>query len=161
MEAVKLGYYYNTALLIPEYTGIGRAFVLHLKQLYYPNLFQDSRQPEFIDYQDDGRMGVDTNIATKPLMVASLQEALNQKRLTVRDEWTIREMLSFEQTRTPSGMNTKYAGADGSRDDRVMALAFGTYAALSQADIFSFVATVKRESEPHYKPPQGDPFSST
>lgn len=147
-ELKKLGYWYNTALIIPEYTGIGRALLLRLsKQLMYPNLFQDARQPEYVDFQDGPQFGVDTNIATKPLMVASLQEAINKGRLILHDEPTIRELLAFQQERTGQMIQTRYRGADGSRDDRVMALAFGTYAALSQADVFAFIQEGQRAAQ--------------
>jgi hypothetical protein len=44
-------------------------------------------------------------------------------------------------------VQTRYRGADGSRDDRVMALAFGTYAALSQADVFAFIQEGQRAAQ--------------
>ena len=154
-ELKKLGYWYNTALIIPEYTGIGRALLLRLsKQLLYPNLFQDARQPEYATEMDSPQYGVDTNQATKPLMVASLQEALNKGRLILKDEPTIRELLAFQQERSGQMVQTRYRGADGSRDDRVMALAFGTYAALSQAEVFAFVQEGLRRTQESKKPPK-------
>lgn len=147
-ELKKLGYWYNVALIIPEYTGIGRALLLRLsKQLLYPNLFQDARQPEYVDHVDGVQFGVDTNIATKPLMVASLQDAVNKGRLILRDEPTIMEMLAFQQERSGQMIQTRYRGADGSRDDRVMSLSFGTYAALSQADVFAFIQEGQRAAQ--------------
>ena len=130
-EIKKLGVYYNGATVIPESTGLGIALTGRLsKQLLYPAVYRDPRSPEFAEYAQGAKMGVDTNKSTKPLMVGAAQKLLHAGKLIIRDKETVEEMRSFEQEKTESMLNVRYRGAGGARDDRVMAICLGCYTAV-------------------------------
>ncbi len=121
-EIKKVGVWYNYACAVIELNGVGRAVMFKLKnELFYWNLFTDPAAPEKIGDHEIARCGVDTNSATKPMMVGMLQEIIRTRRLTCLCPDTIRELSAYEQERTESGLTTRYRGA-GDHDDRVMSL---------------------------------------
>lgn len=138
-EIKKLGIYYNTAHVVVERTGIGVGVMERLRrQLFYPNLFRDMTNPAQFQVGQEHSFGLDTNIGTKPKMVGFTQKALKDGRLVMHCANTIAEFTAFEQEKTESGLNTRYRGASGSRDDRVMAMCLATYVAVtSTSKIFS------------------------
>lgn len=127
-EVMKLAIWYNSALVIVETTGgYGEAVVLKLKNEYaYWNLYRPTTGIANVDMNLASRVGVDTNQASKPFMVVSLQRFVNQGDIIVHDIATISEMLAFTQeTSGASGqalVNVRYRGAGGTKDDRVMSL---------------------------------------
>lgn len=127
-----LGVYYNYGPIVVELTGgLGRAVMLKLKELGYWNIFSDPSRPEKIEVGEVDKLGVETQPTTKPAMVAALQHALKSKHLSIPCRETILELRAFEQIRTESGLTTRYQGASGSHDDRVMSLAIGCYVILT------------------------------
>lgn len=119
--------YYNYGAVIPENTGASMALVGRLtRQLLYPNVYRDPRSPEYADYADGARMGVDTNKHTKPLMVAAAQKLVNKDLVIFREKNTLKEMRAFEQEKTDLG-NPRYRGAGGAKDDRVMSFCIAAY----------------------------------
>lgn len=132
-EKMKLvGVYFNTALIIPEVTGIGIPFMQALvRQLWYPNVWQSENAADQARAALDTRFGVNTNAQSKPNMVTALQKYINTRRLIIRDAPAIRELQAFHQIPTPSGLSYRYEGAGGEHDDRVMAMAFVCYAAIN------------------------------
>lgn len=73
--------------------------------------------------QDPLRLGWDTNSATRPIMLADLQDAVNRQLLGIYDRQTINEMLSFIVAQTSTSW--KAQAESGAHDDLVMALAIG------------------------------------
>jgi len=132
-EVFKLALYYNSALTAIELTGgYGEAVMLKMRQEFcYWNLFRDEASHSQAEHSLDGRFGVETNMRTKPFMVAALQQFVKDRAIGIPCEATITEMAAFEQERTKSGLSTRYRGVGGSHDDRVMSLVVGASVALT------------------------------
>lgn len=146
-EAKKLGIYYRTALLAVERTGIGVAVTERLRrQLAYPNLYRDMTAPEAYDVDVSNTYGLDTNERTKPKMVGFTQKALQDGHIILHCGNTISELTAFEQERSGEMIKTRYRGAQGSRDDRVMSLCLAVYVGLMNKDqeMFCFPPRVYR-----------------
>lgn len=127
----RLGLYYNAACVVLELTGgHGRATMLRLKrELLYANIFIDTETPEITEEGIGQKMGLDTNVTSKPAMVGALQNLIKTDRIRIPCAETIKELTQFEQENGASG-NVRYRGAQGSHDDRVMSLAMAVYAPL-------------------------------
>jgi hypothetical protein len=97
----------------------------------------------------DSRFGVETNVRTKPFMVAALQQFIKDRAINVPCEATIGELVAFEQERSQTGLTTRYRGAGGSHDDRVMSLVIGASVALS-SQVLEF-GVISAESQPDVK----------
>lgn len=67
---------------------------------------------------DTGKLGWDTNIATRPKMLQELKDAIEGRMLHLYDEATVNEMFSFIISATG-----KPEAEQGAHDDLVMALA--------------------------------------
>lgn len=67
------------------------------------------------------KLGWDTNVATRPIMIQMLKQAIDKKVLTIYDRPTVNEMFSFVEKPTSSGI--KAAAESGAHDDLIMALA--------------------------------------
>ena len=65
-----------------------------------------------------GKLGWDTNTATRPKMLQDLQECINSKLITIYDRPTINELFSFITNK-----NGKPEAEKNAHDDLVMALA--------------------------------------
>ena len=145
-EVFKLALYYNSALTAIELTGgYGEAVMLRMRQDFcYWNLFRDEASHSQAEHSLDGRFGVETNVRTKPFMVAALQQFVKDRAIDIPCEATITEMAAFEQERTKSGLSTRYRGVGGSHDDRVMSLVVGASVALT-AQVLDFSAMLKDE----------------
>ncbi len=110
-----LGRYYNNALIAVERNAVGFTPLIVLRDLNYPNLYYreiygnitDRRTPE---------LGWLTDMHTKELIINETTQLLREHRLTIYDEDTVDEMMSF--VRDSKG----HAGASsGAHDDYVMA----------------------------------------
>lgn len=125
-----LGIYYNAAQLVVETTGgLGLWVLSRLKEhLYYPFIWQDKSDARQKAVTVATRFGVDTNVSTKPLMVAAAQQMWKAGRLEVFHTETLRELRAFSQFRPQKGKTLRYEAAEGGKDDRVMALVFACYA---------------------------------
>ena len=152
-EVFKLAVWYNDALVVTELTGgFGDAVNLRLKQIGYWNIFRDLTSYSQATFSQDPRFGVDTNAATKPFMVAALQQFIRDRTITVPCKRTIEELVAFEQQNTTKDgrrlVTPKYQGAGGAYDDRVMSLVIGASVAVSHP-VFDFAEdTQHREKKP-------------
>jgi hypothetical protein len=137
-EVFKLALWYNSAMVIIELTGgLGRAVLERLrKDLLYWNIFREQGRADLAEYNRDPRLGVETSPYSKAGMIAVLQHVLHSDRLLIHCRDTIAELAAYEQERTDLG-NTKYHGANGSHDDRVMSLAIGVSTAVNNSLYFS------------------------
>ena len=148
-EVFKGAVYYNDALAVVELTGgYGEAVMLRLKkQLCYWNIFRGEARQSNFQLQLDQRMGIDTNVGTKPFMVAALQQFVKMDLIEVLDIDTIEEMANFEEQK--EGMdgralqNPRFGAAGCALDDRVMSLAIGVSTAVSYP-VFDFSSAAMR-----------------
>lgn len=114
-----LGLYYNTALLVPEINGPGLVVVENLvKLLQYPRIYR-TRVINNINADDPlgNEWGWRTTVATRPILVARIQETLTYGRLHTRDIELVKEMSRFQYDE--QGV-PRARGRD--KDDRVIAL---------------------------------------
>lgn len=133
-EVYKLATYYREPLVVIELTGgYGEPVALRMKhEFFYWNLYQDEgAHSQAGDPSDAGRYGIETNIRTKPMMVAALQQYISDGMIDIPCRATIGELVAFEQEMTKSGLTTRYRGAGGAHDDRAMMLAIGAMMSLS------------------------------
>lgn len=72
--------------------------------------------------EDNGKLGHDTNSATRPTMLAQLKDAIDNQLIKLYDKLTIEEMFSFVVMQTPNG-NWKAQAEVGAHDDLIMSLA--------------------------------------
>ena len=141
-EVHKLANYYNEALVVIELTGgYGEAVMLRLRQdLYYWNIFRDESNHAQAQQAMSGRFGVETNMRTKPYMVAALQQFVKDGMIDIPCKGTLGEMLSFEQERTERNISSpRYRGVGGARDDRVMSLVIGV-SVLAQPQVVDYIS---------------------
>jgi len=156
-EVFKLAVWYSSALVVIELTGgYGEAVMLRMRQDFcYWNLFRDEASHSQAEHRLDARFGVETNMRTKPYMVAALQQFLNDEAIDIPCTATISEMVAFEQERTQSGMTTRYRGVNGAHDDRVMSLVIGASVALS-SQVLDFSVVVPKGKKDTAKEYQGE-----
>lgn len=131
VEVARLGKWYNTALLVPERTGVGIGTITKLRELFYWNIFRDLTDPTQVQVTPDAVLGVDTNVKTKSHMVACLQSVIKDRAIEIRCAQTIEELRGFGQELTPTGQNIRLRGENGTHDDRVMSLVFAVYVSLT------------------------------
>ena len=133
---LSLCYWYNAALMVIELTGgLGRAVMLRARENGYWNLYREKTDVASIEPQLQTRMGVETNVSTKPFMVAALQQFIKERRIAIPCDATIHELTAFEQHKVGAGgavlANPKYAGSMGTHDDRVISLCIGAATVIS------------------------------
>ena len=123
-QAHFLGRWYNTARIAVEMGGgFGEAIVIPLRdgrkgRRPYPKLYrhvQDDRP----DWKQNATYGFPITTKTRPLIISQLELAIREETLPHMPMQTIQECKTFVRTETlPSPR-----AADGTHDDRVMALA--------------------------------------
>jgi hypothetical protein len=133
-DLIKLAIWYNEALVVIERNGPGAEAIRSMVEWGYWNLFQDISDPAQSQFGMDPLYGINTDRASKPVMVASLQQTVKDKRsgrrmITIPCRDTLDEMGSFGQVVTPSGKSITFQGAPGMADDRVISLMVPVYAA--------------------------------
>jgi hypothetical protein len=124
-----IGWYYNTALVVPEINGPGLVVVTRLAETFqYNNLYRtrmfnvmerDPWQPQW---------GWRTDMHSRKLLIARIHEALNGGHLFTRDRHLIDELRTLEFD--DQGVER---GKGKNKDDRVLALGMalqGRYEAL-------------------------------
>lgn len=119
---------HSPAVLAPEANNHGRAVMALLREWGYPNLWAtkrfDQRRAE-----ENVREGWLTTSASRPVMIAALQEGLREGVLGVRDKLAVGEFQRFianPRTGRPEAM-------EGYHDDRTMAWAIFAAIALREA----------------------------
>jgi hypothetical protein len=153
-EVFKVAVWYNSAVVVIELTGgLGVAVVQRLRNDHgYWNIYRETQDLTAIEPELDSRMGVDTNISTKPFMISALQQFIKTKTLQIYDKATISELVAFEQKINSRGgarlEHVKYQGAGGSKDDRVMSLAIGCVTAISYAPVLGQLAANNANMDP-------------
>lgn len=112
-----LGRYYNTALLAIEVYPQG--FTVQDKLLrnhHYPMLHMWKGKPDRVRHNQRSLYGWETNIWSRPLLIAAGQRALNHGLVTLHEDGLLNELMRFSKND-----DGKYEAAVG-HDDRVLAL---------------------------------------
>lgn len=138
-ELMRLGYFYNTALLGPEANNMGAATIAALKRSAYPWVYRRRSLGRRWD-TDQEQLGWMTTGANKGYLISDLVAILREGQLDMPCPKTISELRSF--VRDPDG---KMHGSP--HDDRVMSLAIA-------------VQMIEMASSPEQQPPTGPPIGS-
>lgn len=120
-EAVMLASVYNKALIVPERSGIGSAFVDRLVHEWnYHNVYREV-DPVAVRHHKSARFGWATSNRTKQWLLEEMASVVHGKTLDIPDTRLVEEMGTFVYLDEEG----KLAGAGESAfDDLVMALAF-------------------------------------
>jgi len=116
VELVKLARWYNNAEIGVEVNNHGLATLNKIKSIY-DNIYFRENYDEIADNMTR-KIGWQTNLKTKPLMISELHESLRDKLLKVHDEELQGEVATFVYDDNGS-MNA----TEGCYDDRVIAAA--------------------------------------
>ena len=118
----KLGRFYNEAKIIVESNNHGILTCARLgKDMAYPNFYTEVNYDKITDTYTE-RLGFNTNVKSKPLIIDKLRAALRQNEIVVNDKQTLTEMRSYIVTE-----EGKMEAEAGCHDDTVMALALAHY----------------------------------
>lgn len=162
-EVYKIGTWYNGALAIVETTGgYGEAVLLRLKnQLYYPNIYQGTGKESQNIHKMEARVGIDTNVSTKPMMVSLAQGLIKNRQVEIYCSRTLEEMVAFEQVDTgPGGVRLRvprFEGTGGAHDDRVMAFVIVAAVAMDQSQFSPMTIELMRGRD-HLTSPEVHPI---
>lgn len=115
-------------------------FLLNRLRDVYPNLYARSRSEEEVRRGAPTRFGFHTNVATKPMIIATLVKVIREGLYTERDECTLDEFLAYERRQ-----NGSYGAIAGSHDDLLMTRAIGLHICFHELD-------TPRRIDPHPKP---------
>lgn len=116
-ELVKLAKYYNDAYLGVENNNHGYTTLNAIKKKEYWNVFHMKTYDKFSD-DTTAKLGWNTNIRTKPLMIDKLAEYVREHYLGIYDNMLIGEMFTYIIED-----NGKTNAQGGTHDDCVMASA--------------------------------------
>lgn len=117
-----LGYFYNGALAVIERNPYGIGVIDALRSFDYPAIFK-MMNFEGESAEDTDKLGWITNIITRPLLIASLQEAITSGLFIIPDPETVAELSTFVRHKRTG----KIAAANGCHDDRVIPLGIAAY----------------------------------
>lgn len=116
-ELYKLGLYYNNAYIGVESNNHGHAVLRRLREREYWNIYFQKTYDRMTD-QITSKIGWNTNIKTKPLMIDKLAEFLREMYLGIYSDLIINECFTY--VRNDNGTTDAQQGC---YDDTVMALA--------------------------------------
>lgn len=142
-ELMKLALWYNEAIVGIERTGPGDATIQKMKELGYWNIFQDVNDISAARENFDVLYGIDTNQASKPVIVSLLQSVIKNKKtgkrtIILRSERSIEECENFVQAPSASGKTFSFAAIGTMHDDRVMSAGIGVYMAKTALGIYDW-----------------------
>ena len=119
-QLAALGRFYNDALIGVE-TNFSTYPIRELERLGYTNLYVREEEDTYTR-KPRRSYGVRTTSLTRPVMISGLIAALREDISLVRDETTLRELLTFVR-----GPNLRPEAERGAHDDCVIALAIAHY----------------------------------
>lgn len=139
-----LGMYYNEALIGTE-TNFSTYPMVKLAEMNYPNLYIRDKSPD--DYRNklETKIGVNTNKATRPHMLAILQTVVSEEIENIQDKETLEEMLSFIVNE-----KGKAEAQEGGHDDLVMGAAIAYYIRPQQK--FTLLPIKQKKMQEVYEP---------
>lgn len=115
---ILLGYWYNTALIVPERVGYGQHVAIELVKTYPNEKIYKRSSLRRGKIGITGDVGFRTTSTSKYELISGLAQALVDEAVTIRDSDTLREFKSFMWTE-----GGRVEAARGSHDDHVMAFA--------------------------------------
>lgn len=140
-RAAKAARYYDDALLVIESNtlethdrdrdtdGDQSSFILNRLRDSYPNLYARPRSEEAVVRGMPVRYGFHTNIATKPMIIATLVKVIREGLYVERDQDCLDEYLSYERRQ-----NGSYGAIAGCHDDLLMTRAIGMHIIFHELD---------------------------
>jgi hypothetical protein len=115
-ELIQLGYFYNTAMLIPE-VNFDSSIIVILERMRYPKIYVRQVLDTFThDYKS--KFGFRTDSHNKKMIINSLASYIRDSIHLINDIPTLRELLTFIYTK-----DKKMGAESGKHDDLVMAFA--------------------------------------
>lgn len=114
-----LGFYYNTAFLVPEINGPGFALVTRLSEtIRYPNIYRSTAFNVMDRDPLAPSWGFRTDAHTRPILITRVHEVVNSSQLWTRDAELVSELrtMEFDDAGVPRARGRN-------KDDRVFALA--------------------------------------
>lgn len=140
-EMMRVGKYYNEAMLCPEVEGGGQATMATIIAANYPNIWMDKR-PDRIRVGSFSLAGWSTNYQRKRWAIGVLQRQIIDKSIVLHDTLTYNQLRNFVEH------DDGYWGNNDHRthDDAVMALAIAVTASDAEGP---FVADRRNLSPVH------------
>ena len=141
-KAADASRFYGNALLVIESNtlethdrdrhtdGDLSSFILNRLRDSYPNLYARSRSEEAVTRGVPVRYGFHTNIATKPMIIATLVKVIREGMYIERDPACLDEYLSYERRQ-----NGSYGAIAGCHDDLLMTRAIGLHIIFHELDV--------------------------
>ena len=126
-------FYYDALLVIESNTletrdrdrdvdGDQSSFILNRLRDNYPNLYARQQSEEAVIRGMPLRYGFHTNVATKPMIIATLVKIIREGMYVERDQDCIDEFLNYERRQ-----NGSYGAIAGCHDDLLMTRAIGLH----------------------------------
>ena len=112
-----LGRYYNNALCCVESNSMGIATLQKLQHMNYVNLYYQTKIAN-VDNEEGMRLGFRTTVATKPVIIGNLKNAIENEEVLIPAPVMIQELKDYVSTETG-----KTEAAPGCTDDIVIAMA--------------------------------------
>lgn len=140
-KAAQIASYYDDALLVIESNtlethdshryvdGDQSAFILNEISAVYPSLYARRQSAEDVRQGRPRKYGFHTNVATKPMVIATLVQAVRERLYTERDARCLDEMLVYERK-----ANGSFGAIDGAHDDLLMTRAIGLHICLKEME---------------------------
>jgi len=117
-QASYLGWYYNSALVVPEIPGPGEAMIYALRRVFrYPRIYV-RRDLKFRSKPIRDRYGYDNNGSTRPTLVTAVRVAINKQEVMVYDPRLLAECRRFQV------VDGREDHAPGAHDDLIFSAAF-------------------------------------
>lgn len=115
-----LGRFYNLAYLVPESNSYGRGTIAEIIRRGYPTslIYQQERETYDRDTTSLNKLGFLTTEVTRPQLISTLDQAIREYSVQIRDENTLSECMTFVK-----GASGRAEGQAGTHDDEVFALA--------------------------------------
>jgi hypothetical protein len=137
---IELGRFFNNALIAPERNGVGLAVIRAINDAYYENLYQHIK--------DDGtRMdsdGWDTNVETRPTMLATLELLISEDRVRIPCEELYNQLSSLVRVKGNKKVQAEGKGTEGGKsDDMAFALMIALEVRIRAAHRWSVDNTIR------------------
>lgn len=104
-------------------------FILNRLRDVYPNLYARRQSEEDVARGAPTRYGFHTNVATKPMIIATLVKVIREGLYTERDEACLDEYLAYERRQ-----NGSFGAIAGCHDDLLMTRAIGLHIIFHELD---------------------------
>ncbi len=159
-SALAASYYDNALLVIESNTletrdpdrdtdGDQSGFLLNRLRDVYPNLYARRQSEEEVCRGAPRRYGFHTNVATKPMIIATLVKVIREGLYTERDAACLDEYLQYERRQ-----NGSYGAIAGCHDDLLMTRAIGLHICLHEMEPPRRIATISSQlSATNRRPP--------